>query len=369
MIAALIFTITMIYLTISVAAVINVNKTYYCVVSDAGQTNVTMPQINAFPVTLSGATDYSTLFVGWQVDQIIPDNTIVVAQMVISNIRDNSSTPFQVGAGQLASKSVTESHNGSFYLNMPYDQEILETTIARVSDGVRITIAYKASGYTSKYPFIRFYPLIKQDMGYVVQATSIDLYESIEDAAGSGVTPEEMREVLSSWSEEELIPGIGEEVGEQIENKVPGAVEDALINHDQQQESQAGSKIEQFKEQLQETIDPYFENTTEIRDALHGGLTGVFGYSGTNAVITFPAANNPMADGAQLWPELTVDLGYWWNQLPTAFRSMITIYATFVILYCCLSEMLDTINTILIHRELLGLPDDQFGIKARSRGE
>ena len=175
-----------------------------------------------------------------------------------------------------------------------------------------------------------------------------------------------MREVLSSWSEDELIPGIGQEIGDQIEDKVPGAVEDALNQHDQQKETQAGSKIEEFKEQLKEAIDPYFENTTEIRDALHGGLTGVFGYQGTDATITFPAANNPLADNAQLWPETLVDLGVWWNRLPAAMRSTITIFSTFVILYCCLNEMLDTINTILIHRELLGMPDDAFGFKAKS---
>lgn len=354
--------------SITTFAVINVNKTYYCVVSSAEQTGVTMPQINAFPVTLSGTTDYSTLFIGWQVDQIIPDNTIVVAQMVISNIRDNSTTPFQVGAGQLASKSVTESHNGSFYLNMPYDQEILETTIARVSDGVRITIAYKASGYTSKYPFIRFYPLIKQDMGYVVQATSIDLYESIEDAAGSGVTPEEMREVLSSWGEEELIPGIGQAVGDKIEEVVPDAILDGMDEHDNQLKTEGGSVIENIKEQIGETITPYFENTDQIRDAIHGGASGVFGYAGTDAVITLPAARNPLTGNSLMWNEYQIDLGMYYNRLPAVLRQLISALLTMLVSIGVIRELLDTVNTILIHREILGMPDDYLKSWTRKDG-
>ena len=351
-------------LPINISAEITDEKQYYCLVSSPNQPGLQFIQIATVPTSF-GIGSTGTLFIGYQASEIIPDGTVMVMTVTLDNQIDTQ--PRQVGVGQMASGAITTTHTGDFFLNMPYDQEIIATTVQLVSEGTRITVTSRAQGYTNKYPFMRIEPIAPIDSEWAVKIADLDMYDTILDAAGSGTTPEEMREVLDAWGEEELIPGIGQEIGNQIDNKVPSAVEDALNKHDQQQETQGNSKIEEFKEQISEIIDPYFENTEQISDALHSGFGGVFGYGGTNATITFPAAHNPMADGALLWPEQTVDLGYWWNRLPAALRAFITAYSTFVILYACISEMLDTINTILIHRELLGMPDDEIFGRAKSR--
>lgn len=317
-----------------------------------------MAQINAFPYTISGLTDYSTLFISWHTTQVIQDNTIVVAQLVIDNLRDNPTTPFQVGIGQLASGAITNANNGAFYLDMSYDQEIISTTVAKISDGTRITVTFKANGFTNTYPFIRLYPMIRSEMGYIVKGVRYDLFQSIEEAAGSGVTPEEMRDVLDSWGEEELIPGIGQAVGGKIEEVVPDAILDGLDEHDNQLKNEGGSLIENIKEQIGETITPYFENTDQIRDAIHGGASGIFGYAGTDAVITLPAARNPLTGNSLMWNEQKIDLGMYYNRLPATLRQLISALLTMLISIGVIRELLDTVNTILIHREILGMPDD-----------
>lgn len=303
------------------------------------------------------------MFLFANIDGMFRENQYIVWTFEITNTRYEQITTNKV---KITTQTEVERLDTFDKLkNTNYDAQIIAITneVINESNGmqdIRYTVTIKTNTDSEGKNGLLWWisPLTLYDTSlYNRTVSSIYMYESVESAAGSGTTPEEMREVLSQWSEEELVPNLGEELINRYEN-----YEEQLIDV-------ASSTIEEITSQFSEAVMPYFENTTEIRDALHGGLTGVFGYSGTNAVITLPAANNPLADGAVLWPQMTVDLGYWWNRLPAALRSMITIYATFVILYCCLSEMLDTINTILIHRELLGLPDDQFGIKAKSRGE
>lgn len=314
---------------------------------------------NTTPITYAGnpINEPQQLFFAVTLDNILRPEQIIVWSMEITNTVNITLNKSLVGT---RNENYFESNISYDTLKDDlYDCNVIQYTSKMIDDAtnkMRYTVTFKTTqdseGKNALIWWINPLKLYNEEMHSRI-ISNVNIYESVDKAASSGATPEEMREVLNQWGEEELIPGIGE----QIEEKVPGAVEEAIENIERENENKANTKIEEIKEQLQETINPYFENTQQISEAIHSGFGGVFGYTGTDAVITLPAANNPMADGALLWPETQVDLGYWWFKLPSALRAFITAYSTFVILYACLTEMLDTINTILIHRELLGRPD------------
>lgn len=120
----------------------------------------------------------------------------------------------------------------------------------------------------------------------------------------------------------------------------------ALEQHDAAEEQKGNNKIQQIKQQIESITEPYKENLNTLQDATRS-ITSALNYSGTDAVLTFPEARNPMADNALLWEEKEIDLAEYWEQLPQPLKSAITIILTFLILYKVILEMVDEIIWVI----------------------
>lgn len=283
LIAALISAITMIYLSISVNAVGTFDTKAYAISFSHGASNSS----KAWTVVSTGqqiapsGSNYD-VWCAFKTNQIIQDGYIIVTSFKFSN---TSSDKIQIlGVGQASSDAVpgqTTYYNNLLALQL--NQKIIAATKKDDIDSCTVTITYEASGYINQYPIIMF-QIRTTDNTTGIKGLNFDLYESIEDAAGSGVTPEEMRDVLSSWGEEELLPGIQDSV----QSGVAAGMEEALRDEKNQASSGAQSGLDELAGALSGVTDD-INQAKQSFETLGSALS----YSGTSASLTFPAMTVP----------------------------------------------------------------------------
>ena len=357
---ALITAIIMAVMCISVAAAETFNTKLYYTGYDAANISAqyfTWEEITSFPkdlTDLSGTTTENSLYLLFKTNQIIHDGSIIIITFNLSNL-----TPDLIevlGVGQPTSAVLV----GNRFLprdldNVPLNQNILSVTEREASGNTQVTVAIRAAGYSSEYCFVSVRHLKRANDSYYIKMASCQLYEDIESASSSGTTPDEMREVLDRWSEEELLPGIGNEFGNQLTEKLP----EVYVQLEEANIELGNSIIDEFTSTLGEQIAPYMEEAAQIRDAIHEGAGSVFNYLGTDCVITLPAARNPFTGNSLMWPEYQIDLAQYYRRLPASMRQLISVFLTLLISIGIIREVLDVINTLLIHREILTMPDDR----------
>lgn len=126
-------------------------------------------------------------------------------------------------------------------------------------------------------------------------------------------------------------------------------------------EDQLESFVETIYGGITETINGYY-------DAAENVYLAAWGSSAKEGKLIFPAIKAPMPGigEVQLSNSYEVDLVAGWRMLPEPIRTLITLILTITICYNVIAEALDTFNTVLIHRELLGMSEDDL---IRNRGK
>lgn len=169
---------------------------------------------------------------------------------------------------------------------LDYDQYVLATTATQMnSDTVRYTVTVELINPSSNFIC---WNIGKMGLNVTSNAnrtmSQIRIYETVDEAANSGATPEEMREVLSQWGEEELLPGIQDSV----QSGVQSGMEAALEDEKQQASTDGNSAVDELTGALSGVLDD-IDQAKEAFNTLGSALQ----YSGTSASLTFPGMNVP----------------------------------------------------------------------------
>lgn len=291
-ISILMILIVMTYLCISVNAVGTFGTKAYVIVTK----NTTSTSAQSWQEITPNSTDFTVLnnttlqsnifnlYLSFKVNQVPQDGYVLVVTITLNSIVNRDSIQL-IGAGQANSNTLptntsTPADLGSLLLN----QEIIASTIEEIDDGnTRLTVTFKAKNFINTYP-IAAWSFKKDGTVQTVSCANVELYETIGDAAGSGLTPEEMREVLSSWGEEELLPGIQDSV----QAGVTSGMEAALEDEKQQANTDGNSAINELTGALNGVVDD-IDQAKEAFNTLGSALQ----YSGTSASLTFPGMNVP----------------------------------------------------------------------------
>lgn len=147
------------------------------------------------------------------------------------------------------------------------------------------------------------------------------IHDKMEGLTGGGITKEEITE----------------------------AIEDALNAHDQQLEQEVGSKLNQILEQIGGVTEPYKQAVDQITGTL-ANVSNIFAYSGTDAVLTLPAAVNPLAGNAVLWQAQQIDLGAAYNTMPSSLRILLQYALRAAVLLAVVNEVINIIKYAIIGR-------------------
>lgn len=276
----------MIYLSISVSAAATFDSQSYYIAFRTNTSSGSWKSATAgnFPYTLTSANSSinSYVFLGYKTNQVIADDSIIVATIKVDNIEAIN----LLGAGQPTSATLF-TQTGITYAEMmeiPLTQEIIASTSIQLGDAIQHTVTFKAKGYTSQNAVIGYRLGAIATSGSAITLVNCDLYESVQEAASSGTTPEEMREVLSSWGEEELLPGIEDSV----QQGVTSGMEEALENEKQEASSDGAGNAEE----LQGAIDEALGDIEEVQKPFET-LGSALSYAGQSATLTFPGMNVP----------------------------------------------------------------------------
>lgn len=290
LIATLIFAVTLIYLSISVSAVGTFGNTGYIIASPTTTSTVarTWQTIELKSSTdqdigiTSGSSQTWYIWNAYKTNQVIQDGYIIVITITLDNVTSESAQ--LIGAGQLTSDTLPTNSTTAVKLNaINLNQQIIASTISDTGTHTRLTVTFKASGFVNQYP-VCAWKITKNGTLDAIQYCDAELYETVEDAAGSGMTPEEMREVLSSWGEEELLPGIQDSV----ESGVQSGMQAALEDEKQQANTDGNSAIDE----LTGALDGVVGDINQAKEAFNT-LGSALQYSGTSASLTFPGMNVP----------------------------------------------------------------------------
>lgn len=65
-----------------------------------------------------------------------------------------------------------------------------------------------------------------------------------------------------------------------------------------------------------------------------------FSYSGTDCVLTFPEARNPLTNNSLLWESHDIDIGQYYNRLPSVLTGAIRIILSCLIGFAVVDEVL-----------------------------
>lgn len=282
--AVTIFIVVLIYLSISISAIQFNSDTFLLYYVDSQTTTQrAFSTVTEYPLNMNLAGSPKTVYVAFKVNQVLTEGSIVVMQAEFGNLYGTSAELMGVGQPnrQLGSAAVP-----SVWESMPLNQRIIAFTAQNINaNNYRFTVTFQASGFTSQYVYMRIDNILPVggSTGTMTFANA-ELYDSVEDAAGSGTTPEEMREVLDSWAEENLIPG----VEDAIQSGVQSGMEAALDEEKQQASSGAEAGLDELAGALSGVTDD-INQAKQSFETLGAALS----YSGTTASITFPAMTIP----------------------------------------------------------------------------
>lgn len=145
------------------------------------------------------------------------------------------------------------------------------------------------------------------------------IYAKMDGLSGGGITKEEITE----------------------------AIQDALTAHDQQLEQELSSKLDQILDQISGITEPYKQAVDQITGTL-ANVSNIFAYSGTDAVLTLPAAVNPLAGNAVLWQAQQIDLGAAYNTMPSSLRILLQYALRAAVLLAVLNEVINIIKYAII---------------------
>lgn len=190
---------------------------------------------------------------------------------------------------------------------------------------------------------LQIHAYILQSFGasMVEQNTSIVINQSISFSVNGDYSNvlNEIKQTLESQSGSGITP-------EQVEN----AVISALQQHDQQQESELNSAIQEGQDKIEEALDPYFNESQNfyITQTINTIKNDLLGYTGTQCVITFPKANNPMAQNAVLWPEKEIDIAAAYRTLPGQIRIIISALIDISVSLAIFLQVMSLIYSLII---------------------
>lgn len=184
------------------------------------------------------------------------------------------------------SNFVTSSKSPYELNTLDYDQYVLATTATQMNaDTVRYTVTVELINPSSNFLCWNIGKMgLNKTSNTNRTMSQLRIYETVDEAANSGATPEEMREVLSQWGEEELLPGIQDSV----ESGVQSGMEAALEDEKQQANTDGNSAVDELTGAISGVVDD-IDQAKEAFNTLGSALQ----YSGTSASLTFPGMNVP----------------------------------------------------------------------------
>lgn len=290
--AAIMLSILMIYLSISVSAALTFDELTYYMLMDTepvATDRSSWKEITELPIEVlnqnshASAVDNQTLFLLFDANHIITEGDVIVIQVALRNVTDTIT--FE-GIGKITDSSFlpgNQNWSRTILSTLIPDQKVIASTIQEIGQNTkRITVTFTASGFANTYAFARYNNILRE--GTEILMTEIDLYDSVEDAAGSGTTPEEMRAVLEEWTEETLLPGMEQSVSSGVQSGMEAALED--------EKQQASSGAQGGLDELAGALSGVTEDITQAKQSFET-LGSALSYSGTSASLTFPAMTVP----------------------------------------------------------------------------
>lgn len=129
------------------------------------------------------------------------------------------------------------------------------------------------------------------------------------------------------------------------EEDIKNAVEDALNDHDEGLIDKVEEALQDFADQITNTFGSAIASTENIKNSL-SNFSKVFAYTGTDCVITFPEARNPMTNNSLLWEAQNVDIGQYYNQFPSALTNALRIVLDCLVAFAVVNEVISVISLV-----------------------
>lgn len=183
---------------------------------------------------------------------------------------------------------------------------------------------------------------IMSSLGNLVPTDAFTMIYGQTEINADGLYSNQLNEIISKL--ESMAAG-----GGLTQEEVNEAIEDALAAHDEQLRDEGQSKLDQLIEQISSVTDPYRQAVDQITGTLEN-VSNIFAYSGTDAIITFPAAVNPLANNAVLWEAQEIDIGAAYTALPSSLRILLQYALRAAVLLAALHEVINIIKYAIIGR-------------------
>lgn len=205
-------------------------------------------------------------------------------------------------------------------------------------------IMYFPQSYFDANPEKQQHSYIMIKLGYpVVESNTTYTIDQYSGANAEGIYTDVLKEISKKL---EMMASAS---GGLTEEQVNQAIQDALNAHDQQLEQEVGSKLNQILEQIGGVTEPYKQAVDQITGTL-ANVSNIFAYSGTDAVLTLPAAVNPLAGNAVLWQAQQIDLGAAYNTMPSSLRILLQYALRAAVLLAVVNEVINIIKYAIIGR-------------------
>lgn len=133
------------------------------------------------------------------------------------------------------------------------------------------------------------------------------------------------------------------------EEQIESAIEDALSAHDEHLSDIVSDKLDEFLGQFAEVTQPYKDAADQITGAI-GNVSNIFASTDFTSTLTLPAAVNPLAANAVLWPAQQIDLSAAYLSLPAAFRNLLQFALRAAVLLAAMKEVVNIIRFAIIGR-------------------
>lgn len=159
-----------------------------------------------------------------------------------------------------------------------------------------------------------------------------------------------VREITSAYIDDpiynvlqEIKNNLASSGGGLSEEDIKNAVEDALNDHDDGLIDKVEEALQDFADQVTNTFGNAISSTENIKNSL-SNFANVFSYSGTDCVLTFPEARNPLTNNSLLWGSHDIDIGQTYSAFPSALTSALKVFLDALIAMAVIDEVISIVQ-------------------------
>lgn len=127
------------------------------------------------------------------------------------------------------------------------------------------------------------------------------------------------------------------------EEDIKNAVQDALDDHDESLIDKVENALQDFADQVSDTFGSVVASTENIKSSL-SNFSNIFSYTGTDCVLSFPEARNPMTGNSLLWARQDVDIGQTYSAFPSALTSALKVFLDALIAMAVINEVISIVQ-------------------------